>query len=95
MTSGSLKDFLTTVVNEDRNSPEISTSFDIVVANPGLMGCRNGIKVEQLMVPDQYDTPCNSFEVTDIKKARTDSCQHKSRNQLLVNSDLKYSEVAL
>lgn len=56
MTFGRLKDFLITLLKKERDVPEISGDFDIVTANPGMTGYRHGIKVDQLITPDQYDT---------------------------------------
>lgn len=53
MTTHSLRDFYVKVLGTYGNDPELPQRFAMVVANPGHMGSRGGVLVDQLNYPDQ------------------------------------------
>ncbi len=54
MTTSPLRDFYEYYLDGEQSLPELPMQFSIVIANPGDMGSRGGIVVDQLMSPDQY-----------------------------------------
>ncbi|KAI9877754.1 MAG: hypothetical protein M1830_002919 [Pleopsidium flavum] len=54
MTTAPLRGFYEHYLDRGQDLPELPMIFSIVIANPGDMGSRGGIMVDQLMSPDQY-----------------------------------------
>lgn len=54
MTTWPLRDFYKYHLDKHRNLPALPMRFSIVVANPGEMGSRGGIVVDQLVAPEKY-----------------------------------------
>ena len=54
MTTRPLREFYEYHLDRRRASPELPIQFSIMVANPGDMGSRGGIVVDQLISPERY-----------------------------------------
>ena len=53
MTTSPLRDFYNHILNDESLMPYIPRCFSMVVRNPGDMGSRHGLVVDQLISPDQ------------------------------------------
>lgn len=96
MTTLSLTEFYMKVLGKNEVDPELPRRFTMVVANPGDMGSRGGIIVDQLESPDQlgriaverYSTSTTwKLTTSNIHRWHFSSQGHSSSRPQLINID--------